>query len=129
MPVSTADALVFPSTFPEAFGMVAAEAASAGTLPVSARHSGAAEVSEALAEDLPEQARDLVGFELDDSAVAAIADRLNRWLALADSDREAASRSLRGTTQRLWGWERVARTVLAASAGELDGLARPAESS
>ena len=30
--------LVFPSTFPEAFGMVAAEAAAAGALPVSARH-------------------------------------------------------------------------------------------
>ena len=28
--------LVFPSTFPEAFGMVAAEAAAAGALPVSA---------------------------------------------------------------------------------------------
>ena len=38
------EALVFPSTFPEAFGMVAAEAAACGVLPVSAGHSGAAEV-------------------------------------------------------------------------------------
>ena len=37
-PVAASDALVFPSTFPEAFGMVAAEAAAAGALPVSARH-------------------------------------------------------------------------------------------
>ena len=44
-----ADSLVFPSTFPEAFGMVAAEAAAAGVLPVSAAHSGALEVSRALA--------------------------------------------------------------------------------
>src|ERR1700679_1897147 len=35
-----AEALVMPSTFPEAFGMVAVEAASSGTLPVSAGHSG-----------------------------------------------------------------------------------------
>ena len=47
--VPATDALVFPSTFPEAFGMVAAEAAAAGVLPVSAAHSGAAEVSRALA--------------------------------------------------------------------------------
>ena len=43
------EALVVPSTFPEAFGMVAAEAAACGALPVSAAHSGLAEVSEALA--------------------------------------------------------------------------------
>ena len=54
VPVAASDALVFPSTFPEAFGMVAAEAASAGALPVSAAHSGAAEVSQALAADLPD---------------------------------------------------------------------------
>ena len=38
-----------PSTFPEAFGMVAAEAASTGALPVCADHSGLAEVAGALA--------------------------------------------------------------------------------
>ena len=55
-PVSASDALVFPSTFPEAFGMVAAEAAAAATLPVSAAHSGAAEVSRQLAPGLPASA-------------------------------------------------------------------------
>ena len=34
-----------PSTFPEAFGMVAAEAAACGALPVVAGHSGMAEVA------------------------------------------------------------------------------------
>ena len=34
------EAMVVPSTFPEAFGMVAAEAAACGSLPVVARHSG-----------------------------------------------------------------------------------------
>ena len=42
------EALVVPSTFPEAFGMVAAEAAACGALPISAAHSGLAEVSDAL---------------------------------------------------------------------------------
>jgi hypothetical protein len=33
-----------PSTFPESFGMVAVEAAACGVLPLSAAHSGMAEV-------------------------------------------------------------------------------------
>ena len=47
------EAMVVPSTFPEAFGMVAAEAAACGVLPVSAAHSGLAEVSDALARAVP----------------------------------------------------------------------------
>ena len=55
-----AEALVAPSTFPEAFGMVAAEGAACGALPVVARHSGLAEVSEALAARVPAEARRVV---------------------------------------------------------------------
>jgi glycosyltransferase involved in cell wall biosynthesis len=124
--VPACDALVFPSTFPEAFGMVAAEAASAGVLPVSAGHSGAAEVSGELAEALPEPAADLLSFPVDERAVTAIADRLCAWLALSDSERDAVGEALRETVIRIWSWEGVARSVLAASAGELDGLPRPA---
>ena len=51
------EALVVPSTFPEAFGMVAAEAAACGALPVSAAHSGLAEVSEVLARAVPDAGR------------------------------------------------------------------------
>jgi glycosyltransferase involved in cell wall biosynthesis len=120
--VPTTDALVFPSTFPEAFGMVAAEAASAGVLPVSAAHSGAAEVSRELVRELPPAAASLVSFGLDDGAIEAIADRINRWLALDATTREEAQRALRATVARLWSWEGVARGVLAASAGRLDEL-------
>jgi glycosyltransferase involved in cell wall biosynthesis len=125
VPVASSDSLVFPSTFPEAFGMVAAEAASTGALPVSAAHSGAAEVSQALADDLPGAANGLVSFELRDDAVEAIAARLNGWLDLDQPDRIAASASLRETVERLWSWESVARGVIAASAGDLDGLPVP----
>jgi glycosyltransferase involved in cell wall biosynthesis len=123
--VPACDALVFPSTFPEAFGMVAAEAASAGVLPVSAHHSGAAEVSAALAERVPGGAAELLSFPVDNTAVTAIADRLNAWLALPESDREQVGLRLRETVVELWSWEGVARTVLAASAGELDRLRVP----
>ena len=125
VPVPASDALIFPSTFPEAFGMVAAEAASAGVLPVSAAHSGAAEVSLALARELPPAARPLLSFELDDRVVEAIASRVDGWLTLGDGDRQAAREALRTTVERLWSWEGVARGVLAAAAGELDGLPLP----
>jgi glycosyltransferase involved in cell wall biosynthesis len=127
VPVAASDALVFPSTFPEAFGMVAAEAASAGVLPVSAAHSGAAEVSAALAAELPPASRDLVSFELGTEAVASIAERLRAWLALPADERAEARRALRATVDRLWSWEGVARGVLAASTGELDDLPAPSD--
>jgi glycosyltransferase involved in cell wall biosynthesis len=125
--VPACDALVFPSTFPESFGMVAAEAAAAGVLPVSAAHSGLAEVSLELAKALPSDARDLVSFELGEEAVAGIAGRVNGWLAADAGTREESRRALRETVERLWSWERVARGVLAASSGDLDALPRVPE--
>ena len=50
-----ADVTVVPSIFPEAFGMVAAEAAAAGSPPLVARHSGLAEVAAGLEEEYPER--------------------------------------------------------------------------
>ena len=111
-----------PSTFPEAFGMVAAEAAACGVLPVSAGHSGMREVSRQLAPALPPGVADLVSFPVETGAVEAVADRLNRWLALPDSEREAAREALVETARRLWSWEGVARGVTAASRGDLDRL-------
>jgi glycosyltransferase involved in cell wall biosynthesis len=57
-----ADVSVTPSVFPEAFGMVAAEAAACGSPPLVARHSGLAEVAAGLAEEYPMARRDLVAF-------------------------------------------------------------------
>jgi glycosyltransferase involved in cell wall biosynthesis len=115
-----ADALVFPSTFPEAFGMVAAEAAACGALPVSADHSGAREVSRLLAPALPGAARELLSFPIDEGAVEAIADRLNRWLALDPAIREETRQALSARVRELWSWESVAGGVIAASQGRLD---------
>ena len=104
-----AEALVMPSTFPEAFGMVAAEAAACGVLPVSAGHSGMREVSRQLAAALPDEVAGLVSFPVGPGAVEAIADRLNRWLALPEGERSAARERLVETARRLWSWEGVAR--------------------
>jgi len=111
-----------PSTFPEAFGMVAAEAAACGVLPVSAGHSGMLEVSRQLAAALPGEGADLVSFPVEEGAVEAIAARLNRWLELPEGERAGAREARVDTARRLWSWEGVARGVIAASRGELDRL-------
>ncbi|HEY7950466.1 MAG TPA: glycosyltransferase family 4 protein [Solirubrobacterales bacterium] len=117
-----AEALVMPSTFPEAFGMVAAEAAACGVLPVSAGHSGMLEVSTQLMAALPPEVGRLTSFPVAEGAVEAIAERLNGWLSLSDTERRAARESLVETAGRLWSWEGVARGVIAASRGDLDRL-------
>jgi glycosyltransferase involved in cell wall biosynthesis len=117
-----AEALVMPSTFPEAFGMVAAEAAACGALPLSAGHSGMLEVSRQLTEALPPEVGHLTSFPVEEGAVEAIAERLNGWLALPEVRRAQAREALVGTARRLWSWEGVARGVIAASRGELDRL-------
>jgi glycosyltransferase involved in cell wall biosynthesis len=117
-----AEALVMPSTFPEAFGMVAVEAAACGALPISAGHSGMLEVSRQLAPELPHDVGRLISFAVEEGAVEALAERIDGWLALPEAEREAARQVLVETTRRLWSWEGVARGVVAASRGELDRL-------
>jgi glycosyltransferase involved in cell wall biosynthesis len=119
-------AQVVPSTFPEAFGMVAAEAAACGALPVCADHSGLAEVAGALAEAVPPQARELLSFTVGDGAVEAIAARLLGWLALEPELRERTREALVATVRERWSWEGVARGVIAAAEGRLKTLAPPA---
>jgi len=120
-----AEALVMPSTFPEAFGMVAAEAAACGVLPVSAGHSGMREVSRELAAALPADVGRLTSFPVETGAVEAIAERLDAWLGLPEDQRVAAREALVATSQELWSWDGVARGVLAASAGRLGDLPAP----
>jgi glycosyltransferase involved in cell wall biosynthesis len=120
-----AEALVMPSTFPEAFGMVAAEAAACGVLPVSAGHSGMLEVSRQLMAALPPQTGQLTSFPVTEGAVEAIADRLNGWLSLSEEEQAATREALVSTARRLWSWEGVARGVLESSAGRLDRLPLP----
>ncbi|HEX9481697.1 MAG TPA: glycosyltransferase, partial [Solirubrobacteraceae bacterium] len=118
-------ALVAPSTFPEAFGMVAAEGAACGAVPVVARHSGLAEVSEALAAAVPAEAARWLSFAVDDEAVRSLAACLIGCLT-ADPKLLARTREgLVATVRERWSWERVAAGVIAASQGRLDGLQRP----
>jgi glycosyltransferase involved in cell wall biosynthesis len=117
------EALVVPSTFPEAFGMVAAEAAACGALPVSAAHSGLAEVSEALARAVPAEVAPWLSFPVDDDAVRALAIRIVAWLQADQALKESARAALVSVVRERWSWEGVARGVIGAARGE--PVARP----
>ena len=112
-----------PSTFPEAFGMVAVEAAACGALPISADHSGMREVSRQLAAALPAAVGALTSFPVAEGAVEAIAGPHRRLAGAAGGRAGGRPRGARrDRRRRLWSWEGVARGVIAASRGELDRL-------
>ena len=103
-----ADVAVVPSIFPEAFGMVAAEAAAAGVPPLVADHSGLAEVAAGIAAEYPPALARLTSFPSGDAA--ALADRLRELLALPE--RAALGLAARRAVERNWSWTRVAERLL-----------------
>lgn len=119
------EAQVVPSTFPEAFGMVAAEAAAVGVLPVSARHSGLLEVSAQLAVAVPEAVRPWLSFALDDDPVGTLAANLVAWLQAPEDLRAAARDALVATARERFSWEGVAAGVVDAAEGRLQRLLQP----
>jgi glycosyltransferase involved in cell wall biosynthesis len=106
-----ADATVVPSIFPEAFGMVAAEAAAAGSPPLVARHSGLAEVAAGLEESYPERYRHLASFETGDAA--DLARKLNELLSLSAEEHDELRRAGRNAVVERWSWASVAERLLA----------------
>ena len=120
-------AQVVSSTFPEAFGMVAVEAAACGALPLSAAHSGLAEVTRQLEQAVDERVRPLLSFERGPGAVEEIARKLGEWLAIEAGERERARAALSKEARRRFGWEGVAEGVIAAAQGRLEELPRPGE--
>ena len=87
------DVAVVPSIFPEAFGMVAAEAAAAGVTPLVARHSGLAEVADGLEAEYPPERAPLTSFSNGD--VAELRDKLAALLALPADERAALGEAAR----------------------------------
>lgn len=115
--LALAEAQVVPSTFPEAFGMVAAEGAACGALPISANHSGLAEVTDVLRERVPEAAKELLSFDVGPRAVEDLADRLTRWLAAPGDLRRQTEDALVSVAQERFSWDGVAAGVIAAAEG------------
>ncbi|WP_027006053.1 glycosyltransferase [Conexibacter woesei] len=123
--LAACEAEVVPSTFPEAFGMVAAEAAACGALPVVAEHSGLEEVRAILAGSVPVGARPWLGFRVGDRAVRDLAERVIAWLQAPEDVREAVRDGLVGVARERFSWDGVAHGVVSAARGELDVLPEP----
>lgn len=104
------DVSVVPSIFPEAFGMVAAEAAAAGVVPVVADHSGLAEVGAGIAAELPPGRAHLVTFPTGDAD--ALRARLQELLALPADERRQLGLSCRRAVESRWSWRNVAESLL-----------------
>ena len=105
-----ADVTVVPSIFPEAFGMVAAEAAAAGSPPLVARHSGLAEVAAGLEAEYPPRLRHLASFET--ANAADLRAKLQELLELSREDHDALREAARRAVVERWSWGGVARRLL-----------------
>ncbi|HET7043547.1 MAG TPA: glycosyltransferase family 4 protein, partial [Gaiellaceae bacterium] len=105
-----ADAVVVPSVFPEAFGMVAAEAAAAGVPPLVARHSGLAEVAAGIEAEYPERHRGLAAFET--GSVEDLRAKLGALLSLPPDERSALGAAARRAVESRWSWGRIAGALL-----------------
>lgn len=108
--LALADVCVVPSIFPEAFGMVAAEAAATGCPPLVARHSGLAEVAEGLEEQYPADLRHLTSFATGD--VDDLRSKLVALLSLSPVERDEIRAAARRTAVERWSWRSVAERLL-----------------
>ncbi len=107
------DVLVVPSVLDEAFGMVAAEGAAAGALPLVARHSGLAEVAAALEASIGRPGA--LSFEPGSDAVRGIAEGVDRLLSLPTPERSEMREAVRACVVAEWSWRRTAERLLEAA--------------
>ena len=108
--VPLCDVSVVPSIFPEAFGMVAAEAAAGGACPLVARHSGLAEVAAGVEEEYPAHLRHLAAFET--GSATDLRAKLAELLALAPAERQELQAAARRAVIARWSWAGIARRLL-----------------
>jgi glycosyltransferase involved in cell wall biosynthesis len=108
--IPLADVVVVPSIFPEAFGMVAAEAAAAGCPPLVARHSGLEEIARGIELAYPPALRHLASFRTGDSL--DLATKLHDLLALPAASRAELGAAARRVAVEHWSWAGVARRLL-----------------
>ncbi|HEV8564916.1 MAG TPA: glycosyltransferase [Actinomycetota bacterium] len=107
------DVLVVPSILLEAFGMVSAEGAAAGALPLVAGHSGLAEVAAALEEAVERPG--LFSFAPGEGATRRVADGIDRLLELDPAERERIRQGIHSFVAENWSWRTMAEQLLRAA--------------
>lgn len=107
------EALLAPSVVPEAFGMVAAEAAACGVLPIVPSHSGIGEAGRAVEGAIGRPG--LLCFDPADPA-PAIARRIDAVLGLDPGERFDLGRAAAAYARGNWSWSHTAGRLLALAA-------------
>lgn len=103
------DALVIPSVLPEAFGMVAAEAAATGVLPIVPSHSGIGEAGAAVEEAIGRPG--WLTFDPGDP-VRGIAEAIDRVLGTELQERQSLEQRATRFARSRWSWDHVADELL-----------------
>jgi glycosyltransferase involved in cell wall biosynthesis len=109
------DALVVPSVLAEAFGMVAAEAAACGVLPIVPDHSGIGEVGRMVEEAI--EAPGLLTYD-PDNPIEGIARCIDSVLAIPLEKRTAMEAKAVELARSRWSWKVVADRLLELAAPE-----------
>ena len=105
----TFDALCVPSVVPEAFGMVAAEAAACAVLPIVPGHSGIGEVGRTLEEALGIE--DMLVFDPTDP-IRSLATRIEGLLDLPPERRRELGLGASRLARERWSWDHVSHKLL-----------------
>ena len=111
--IAAFDVLVVPSVLEEAFGMVAVEGTAAGALPLVARHSGLAEIAQALEAAIERPG--LLSYEPGPEATRNLARGLERLLRIPEEERRRLGATLSGYATGRWGWRHTADDILDAA--------------
>jgi glycosyltransferase involved in cell wall biosynthesis len=102
-----ADVAVVPSIFPETFGLVAAEFAASGVVPLVADHSGLREAGEIIGRGLPFDPRvSLDGFE------DSLAQALTEYLELPEKERRRCEETVRRNCVEHLSWTTLANRLV-----------------
>jgi len=103
----TAEVGVVPSIFPETFGLVAAEFAASGVVPLVAAHSGLREAGEIIGRGLPFDLQvSMDGFEEN------LARALTDYLKLPENERRRYSSTVRRNSVEHLSWETLAKQLV-----------------
>ncbi len=112
-----ADLAVATSIFPEAFGMVAAEALSSGVMPLQTHHSGFIDVINVVKEQFRDSFRGLKRLDLDDMLVPNLANNITVFLDyfshMSDDERDDIRQRCARLAEENFSWASIAERFVA----------------
>ncbi len=112
-----ADLAVATSIFPEAFGMVAAEALSSGVMPVQTHHSGFIDVINVVKEHFGDSFQGLRRLDLDDRLIPNLANNLtvflNYFSQMSDDERQIIRQRCTRLARENFSWATITEKFIA----------------